>query len=1480
MVKGFATIADFQAYWQNCEAVYLQSSASQHYKTLAEPLSNLYSHMLEYQIQAICHLSKKQLSRAWQKVAGGDDWAAKEKNITELNNRCNTFVDPLHKEEIRKNWATQNETLGKLCRIEEEILKTMRDQEQNDNAAELLQALKSKAGDYVWYMEYNEIAAQGTCQWFFADEAFTSWRDDSNSGVFWVTAGPGCGKSVLARTLVMESRLKGTVVATADIASSTTISSAEATLCYFFFKDDVPERAQARTALCAVLHQLLAQTPSAFMEHGLSSFSKNGEALTNSFEDLWSLLLACAESSTGDIICILDALDECKSQDRLRFVEKLDRLYAADSAAARKLKFLITSRPYDDIEESFRPLENRAQYFRFDADERHEDISHDIRLVIDAKMESFSRDFNETERQKIAQSLKSRGTKTYLWLHLTLDLIKRRPSRHKRLRDVEALLSELPTKVSDAYEKILNRSCDEEEFSTEEEEKYKCIILQIVLAAARPLTLEEANYALTMADCSPETHSELEADRWKGDFKTTVKNLCGLVISVYDGKLFFIHSTAREFLVQEPDPSAARTSWRGRFADQDKLHEVILRCSMAYLLLSDFSSMKDPLGWHERNSYPLLEYAAVNWVQHFKAQTKPTAHLLQQARSLCHASNNSLSIWLPIYLWNNGGNYSYYVDLDESGLGVASFLGLDPIVEEIIAEGETQIDSIGIFGTPLQSAVLGQSKTVVASLLESNADVHATCHVQGDTPLALATLQLADKEITKLLLLHGADPLEDPPDRYFRRSSFDLAGKKLRVLRKFTVEPRNPKTLLEVAADNCEADIFYILMAKLIDIASSDAIVTALETRALVDFGQKSVALLADLLDDGRFESADLFTREKVRALMTVQSVGEKTLRVLAKKRQLHVLIDSAILKSACEYGGVTTALKKFFAETAAPCADITQAILEAVAAEYDPDILKLFLDYSPTQIRDVPSFLVAAAGNHPYQRSLTKVVFEVCGDAPDLGSGPGSVLSELMRREHILFTAHLFIGVPTYMRLHGQDLILHIVRFYEDGSRFDHPSLQETILQIFDRYSAEATLSEDLLVKVTRYCKADILDFLLSHFVYKPVPIQQLFEASAANYLHGEEVMRFLLARYGLAAVDPSQFISSAMSYPLCNKEAVELLLKSSGNEIRIAAETLASVPRMDYLVMLGEWLGEWPCEVVAATLLLVSDPGPHSYKELSYLLSFFDGSLFQPTEELVVNILTGSSRTCWNNLQLLIEKAGDRIVVNERILRAAAGCGPDTFEMIESLGPNGIQVTPEMIEEAVIRGDEDMLDYLTERSGGKFAMDDEMRRLAEFHRNIENGRLDNPEWCWRQGPGLADLEDARGRTALHRLLEGFGGGDYWGLENRDLLIFLVQVITVDINARTKTSGAWTPLQLAVGGTDVQTVQILLDAGADATMANGRGETAISLVESGVGTNMDRDTLLAVLKGEGWVAIEPMAEWNAKPVPKTREEEGSDGES
>lgn len=539
----------------------------------------------------------------------------------------------------------------------------------------------------------------GTCEWFFNDNRFRKWRDSDTSSLLWLSAGPKCGKSVLSRALIDE-RLLSTNVMTS-------------TVCHFFFKDRDNDRMYGANALCAILHQLFTRDPSgSLIGNALPSHKNHGKALARNSSELWEILLKCASyPGVGEIVCILDALDECERGSREEFIDKLKRFYCqphCPSKASSKLKFLITSRPYDDLEDCFRDF-STTEYLRFDGDDKSAEIGREINLVIDERVNEIAGSFTTDDRRKISERLKSMENRTYLWLYLIFDTIREKPSFYGKRSSIERLLSNIPSNVSEAYENILSRSQDEKQ--TE-------ILLQIILAAARPLTLDEANVALTLAlqDERFASRAALDSELWPRDnkFGSIIKNLCGLFVNVYDSKLYFIHQTAREFLTH----SERRGTWEGRL-NTSKSSSTMSRLCLQFLLIPGIDTPAENNPAMDKE-HPFLSYAATYWPLHYVSQEVAVADQSRKdARMLCNVAGHQARIWAPVYF-----RYLDWRGWTDSAL--ASYLGLARVVGDILDMEGTDVNiQSGVCGTALQAASARGHRDIVQVLLDKGTTLHA-----------------------------------------------------------------------------------------------------------------------------------------------------------------------------------------------------------------------------------------------------------------------------------------------------------------------------------------------------------------------------------------------------------------------------------------------------------------------------------------------------------------------------------------------------------------------------------------------------------------------------------------------------------------------------------------------------------------------------------------------------------------------------------
>jgi ankyrin repeat domain-containing protein 50 len=168
-------------------------------------------------------------------------------------------------------------------------------------------------------------------------------------------------------------------------------STKSRTTCYFFFKDVFEDQRSAASALCCILRQLFIQNDALLSGKILERFKADGEKLIGSFRDLWDILTSAAiDHNAGEIVCILDALDECEDEGRSQIAEALRKLYWTGKSKFA-LKFLLTSRPYIYIQQDFQFLKSLLPTIHLSREDEVEleKISQEINIFIKSRVEGI-----------------------------------------------------------------------------------------------------------------------------------------------------------------------------------------------------------------------------------------------------------------------------------------------------------------------------------------------------------------------------------------------------------------------------------------------------------------------------------------------------------------------------------------------------------------------------------------------------------------------------------------------------------------------------------------------------------------------------------------------------------------------------------------------------------------------------------------------------------------------------------------------------------------------------------------------------------------------------------------------------------------------------------------------------------------------------------------------------------------------------------
>jgi hypothetical protein len=562
-------------------------SQQENYRIFEIAVVSLYAKIIEHQARSACKFHRNRLSQILRDLIKTDNLDGLLADIKKADLECQQYFTLLDSALLQREYKRQDERhktlIGSLDKHFSSLLRVIEEEQedekywrQREQSSKLLRAL-SESLDYEGNKNRSRKAVKNTCRWVLDNPKFKDWRENKTAGLLWISANPGCGKSVLARALVDE------VLAFHE----------RQLLCYFFFKRDDSAR-RTSDALCALLHQIFtSESKRSLIKHALPYFEDDGQ-LVHKENTLWRILIKVAQDPlAGELICVIDALDEC--YDFKSLIGKLSNLYGESIPNSNKkvpnnLKFLITSRPYRDLElgeEGLGRLVRAAPEIRISGETEAKAIREEIQLYIKDQVVSVSKDLElkEDVQDYLENRLLRVDNQTYLWLYLVFDLI-RKNLVGTTTKAMESLIDKLPNSVNAAYEAILEKVPDPDKARK---------LFHIITGAMRPLSVAEMRFALSIDEQSTTVKAMVfEPIR---SFQNIIREQCGLFINILDGKIYLIHQTAREFLLQNSDSrqksasvaAANSGTWKYSLVPSDS-HRLLAWICVHYLNFSEFES--------------------------------------------------------------------------------------------------------------------------------------------------------------------------------------------------------------------------------------------------------------------------------------------------------------------------------------------------------------------------------------------------------------------------------------------------------------------------------------------------------------------------------------------------------------------------------------------------------------------------------------------------------------------------------------------------------------------------------------------------------------------------------------------------------------------------------------------------------------------------------------------------------------------------
>ncbi|KAL4874981.1 hypothetical protein BJY04DRAFT_172372 [Aspergillus karnatakaensis] len=548
----------------------------------------------------------------------------------------------------------------------------------------------------------------GTCEWLIQHPQYQDWLADTNHPLLWISGGPGKGKTMLAIYITE--------------VLQPVVDDANSVLLYYFCSNRDKNRNSTLTIMRGILHQWIDLHPH-LAKHIKNSFegTETTKYTISSFVSLWRVFLTLLQQTTSSqVVCVLDGLDECEKESLKQFLDAVGSYLSKSGEKTRpQLKLIILSRPQPAVLES-----KLGQYKHIQLDTSDTEISHDVKRYIFAKVAELASEqylSNEMVAQ-VQQTLLAGADGTFLWVGFVVNELQGR-SWNK----IDQVLRHVPKGLGGIYQRLLYQVGDKEALVQ---------ILQWVVLAARPLTLEELTVAANIK--ATDTLQAMQVTR-------NCLRLGGLLVKVEQGVVNLVHESAKEFFQSDQVNSEGISMFRMN----KNTHRSLMQTCLAHVE----QGYGDPESIDERSrADPFLSYASQYWPLHLHHAIHVINTSSDFSRPFFRIDSTIRDEWWKAY-WEqekNGGSPPSFTLLH-----FAAYFGNVPWAKFLISKHSRLVSQKDNYGRmPLSWAVNQGHREMVELLLDHGAPVNSKDRSK------LTALHIAvtgqHREIVSLLLKHGA----------------------------------------------------------------------------------------------------------------------------------------------------------------------------------------------------------------------------------------------------------------------------------------------------------------------------------------------------------------------------------------------------------------------------------------------------------------------------------------------------------------------------------------------------------------------------------------------------------------------------------------------------------------------------------------------------------------------------------------------------
>ncbi|KAI0546002.1 hypothetical protein F4679DRAFT_439968 [Xylaria curta] len=418
--------------------------------------------------------------------------------------------------------------------------------------------------------------------WILHHQDFQKWREGNGGQLLWISGDPGKGKTMLLCGII-------------DELDKARMNDGNINTAYYFCQANHSQLNKATCVLRGLIYSLLSRQRE-FLSYVREEIDQAGE---ERFQDLngWAslsrifgLLVDEIHKRQQTTCLIIDALDECLDGQAalLHWIAKL---------SSSHVKILVSSRNWHSIESGLSGATHKVPlHLELNADA----ISGAVYDYIDHKVIELghSKNLDVKDQEAVRQYLKSNSNNTFLWVALIC-----RRLNHENTHPWEVLetLQCFPPGLDELYSRMAMQFLDSKD------SKICCQVLAVQSLVYRPLSLTELP-------------SYLELPAKLIPWLPKIIGLCGSFLGVRDDMIYFVHQSAKEYLIDKMSESLFQS---GPLAEHYTIAVRSIK-GLSRTLKQNIYSLPslgcrlDSIDIPSPDPLYSIRYACVHWVDHLE----------------------------------------------------------------------------------------------------------------------------------------------------------------------------------------------------------------------------------------------------------------------------------------------------------------------------------------------------------------------------------------------------------------------------------------------------------------------------------------------------------------------------------------------------------------------------------------------------------------------------------------------------------------------------------------------------------------------------------------------------------------------------------------------------------------------------------------------------------------------------------------------